>query len=211
MTRRVPVIPTVIVVIAVAILIRLGFWQLHRAHENEQLLAQYAAASKQPPIAFPTTPIRGPLPLFRWATGFCQRVVGRRSIAGESRSGETGYAQIVDCATGAEGPGMSVDVGWSQDPNAKVNWTGGLVTGVIVPDRLHGIRLVAAGAPPGLQPSALPSVETAVPTTPTGNRFYALQWFVFAALAALIYVLALRKKWRSVPAPARDATSDSHR
>lgn len=202
MTRRIPIIPTIIVVVAVAIMVRLGFWQLHRAHENEQKLAQYAAASKLPPIAFPTAPIKGPLPLFRWATGFCQHVVGHRSIAGENRSGDTGYAQIVDCATGPEGPGMSVDVGWSQDPNAKVNWNGGPVTGVIVPDRLHGIRLVAAGAPPGLQPSAPPSVETAVPTTPTGNRFYALQWFVFAGLAALIYMLALRKKRRSPPPAA---------
>lgn len=202
MKKRIPIVSTAIVVVAVAILIWLGFWQLHRAHENEQLLAQYAEASKLPPIAFPTAPMKGPPPLFRWATGFCQHIVGRRSIAGENRAGETGYAQIVDCATGAEGPGMSVDVGWSQDPNAKVNWNGGPVTGIIVPDRLHGIRLVAAGAPQGLQPSAPPSVETAVPTTPTGNRFYALQWFAFAGMAALIYILALRKRWRSAPPPA---------
>ena len=202
MSKRVPIVPTMIVLVAVAIMIRLGFWQLHRAHENELLLAQYAAASKLPPMAFPTAPLKGPPPLFRWATGFCQHIVGKRAIAGENRAGETGFAQIVDCATGAEGPGMSVDVGWSQDPNAKVNWNGGLVTGVIVPDRLHRIRLVAASSPPGLQPSALPSVETAVPTTPTGNRFYALQWFAFAALAALIYLLALRKKWRSAAPPA---------
>jgi cytochrome oxidase assembly protein ShyY1 len=201
MNKRIPIIPTVIVVIAVAIMVRLGFWQLHRAHENEQLLAQYAAASKQPPIAFPTAPIKGPLPLFRWATGFCQHVVDQRALAGENRSGDTGFVHIVDCATGVEGPGMSVQVGWSQDPNAKVNWIGGPVTGVIVPDRLHGIRLVAATAPPGLQPSAFPSVETAVPVTPAGNRSYALQWFAFAGIAALIYGLALSKRLR--PAPPR--------
>ena len=39
---------------------------------------------------------------------------------------------------------MSVEVGWSQDPNAKVNWAGGPVSGVIVPDRRTGMRLVAA-------------------------------------------------------------------
>ena len=199
MSKRIPIIPTVIVVIAVAIMVRLGFWQLHRAHENEQLLAQYAAASKQPPITFPTAPIKGPLPLFRWATGFCQHVVDHRALAGENRSGDTGFVQIVDCATGVEGSGMSVQVGWSQDPNAKVNWIGGPVTGVIVPDRLHGIRLVAASAPPGLQPSALPSVETAVPVTPAGNRSYALQWFAFAGIAALIYLLAVRKRLRPAP------------
>ena len=202
MSGRVPVISTTVVVMAVAVMIRLGFWQLHRAHENEQLLAQYTQASKLPPIAFPAAPVKGSPPLFRWATGFCQRIVGHRAIAGENRSGETGFAQIVDCSTGAEGPGMSVDVGWSQDPNARVNWSGGPVTGVIVPDRLHGIRLVAASAPPGLKPSALPSADTAVPITPTGNRFYALQWFAFAAIAALIYGLALRKRQRSAPPAA---------
>jgi surfeit locus 1 family protein len=202
MSKRIPVVSTLVVVVAAAIMIRLGFWQLHRAHENEQLLAEYSEASKLPPIAFPTAPVKGPPPLFRWATGFCQRIVGHRAIAGANRSGETGYVQIVDCATGAEGPGMAVQVGWSQDPNAKVNWSGGPVTGVIVPDRLHGIRLVAASAPPGLEPSAQPSIETAVPISPAGNRFYALQWFAFAAIAALIYVLALRKRWRSAAPPA---------
>jgi len=202
MSRRIPIIPTIIVVVAVAIMIRLGFWQLHRAHENEQLLAQYAVASKQPPMAFPTAPLKGPRPLFRWATGFCQHVVDRRALAGENRSGDTGFVQIVDCAAGVEGPGISVQVGWSQDPNAKVNWNGGPVTGVIVPDRLHGIRLVAATAPPGLEQSALPSVETAVPVTPAGNRSYALQWFAFAAIAALIYGLALRKRLRPTPPAA---------
>ena len=39
---------------------------------------------------------------------------------------------------------MSVEVGWSKDPNAKVNWGGGPVSGVIAPDRAHRMRLVAA-------------------------------------------------------------------
>ena len=59
------------------------------------------------------------LPLFRHATGVCLRVAGHRAQAGENRAGEPGYVQIVDCATGAEGPGMSVEVGWSKNPNAK--------------------------------------------------------------------------------------------
>jgi surfeit locus 1 family protein len=91
---------------------------------------------------------------------------------------------------------MSVELGWSQDPNVNVNWRGGLVSGVIVPDRVHRIRLVAASAPPGLEPAAPPSVENAVPVSPGRNRMYALQWFSFAAIALLIYVLAVRKRWR---------------
>jgi len=201
MIRRLPVIPTVIVAAAVALMIALGFWQLRRAHENEQLLAQYKAAANLPPIAYPTAPLKGPLPLFRYATGFCQRIVGQRAIEGRNRNGDVGWARIVDCATGAEGPGMSVEVGWSKDPNARVNWGGGPVSGVIVRDRLHQIRLIAASAPPGLQPSGLPSAENAVLVTPGRNRFYALQWFSFAAIALIIYGLAVRKRLKEQPKP----------
>jgi cytochrome oxidase assembly protein ShyY1 len=201
MIRRLPVVPTIIVAAAVALMIGLGFWQIGRAHENEQLLAQYKAAANLPPIAFPTAPLKGPLPLFRYATGFCQRIVGHRAAEGRNRSGDVGWAQIVDCATGVEGPGMSVEIGWSRDPNAKVNWNGGLVSGVIVRDRLHRIRLVAAGAPPGLEPPGLPSIETAVLVTPGRNRFYALQWFSFAAIALVIYALAVRKRLREQAKP----------
>jgi len=195
--KRVPVVATVIVAIAVATMIGLGIWQLRRAEWKQQLVAQYEAAQKLPPTEFPTTPMKGQLPLFRWATGFCLKPVGQRAIAGENRQGEAGYAHIVQCSTGAEGPGMAVDIGWSKDPNAKWSWPGGPVTGVIAPDRLQRIRLVAASAPQGLQPSAMPTIESAVQTTPAGHRGYALQWFAFAAIAALIYGLALRKRLRA--------------
>jgi surfeit locus 1 family protein len=194
MTRRLPVVPTILVIAAAAIMIGLGIWQLQRANENERLRAQYQSASKLPPIAYPTAPLKGPLPLFRWATGFCQRIVGHRAAEGRNRNGDIGWAQIVECATGAEGPGMAVEVGWSKDPNAQVRWSGGPVSGVIVRDRLHRIRLVAASAPSGLERAALPSVETAMPVTPARNRSYAVQWFSFAAIALLIYGLALRKR-----------------
>ena len=54
----------------------------------------------------------------------------------------------------------------------------------------YAVRLVAASAPPGLEPSAPPSIER----IPNNHRSYALQWFLFALIAAVIYVLALRKK-----------------
>jgi cytochrome oxidase assembly protein ShyY1 len=157
------------------------------------LLKQYSTAPKLPPIAFPTAPMKGELPLYRWATGFCLKPVGQRAIAGENRQGEPGYVHIVQCATGAEGPGMAVEIGWSKDPNAKWQWPGGPVTGMIAPDRLQGIRLVAASAPPGLQPSAMPSLDQ----IPNNHRFYAIQWFLFAGIALAIYILALRKRLRT--------------
>jgi cytochrome oxidase assembly protein ShyY1 len=200
MIRRLPILPTVVVLAAVAVLIGLGAWQLQRAAWKEKLLARYAQAERLPPIAYPTAPLaEDQLPLFRHATGVCLRVVGRRAIGGENRSGEPGYVHILDCTNGAEGPGMSVEVGWSKDPNAKVNWAGGLVSGIIVPDRYSRVRLVAAGAPPGLEPSKIPDVSTASPVSPAGHRGYAATWFALAAIALVIYALALRKRMRAGP------------
>jgi surfeit locus 1 family protein len=196
MIRRLPVIPTIVVLAAVAVMIGLGIWQLRRAEWKDRLIAQYARADAQPPIIWPTGPMRTDrLPLFRHATGVCLRIVGQRAVAGENRSGEPGYVHIVDCSTGGEGPGMSVELGWSKDPNAKSRWPGGLVSGVIAPDRRARMRLVAASAPPGLEPSATPSIRS----IPNNHRSYALQWFSFAAIALIIYGLAVRNRLREEP------------
>lgn len=200
MIKRLPVIPTIIVLAAVALMIGLGIWQLHREKWKEGLLAQYGQAEKLPPITWPTVPLRNDqLPLFRHATGVCLRIVGHRAVAGENHAGEPGYSQIVDCTTGAEGPGMSVEVGWSKNPNAKVNWNGGPVSGVIGPDRLTRMRLVAASAPPGLEPAAPPSLSS----IPNNHRSYAIQWFAFAVIALVIYVLALRRRMSEGPKTPR--------
>jgi cytochrome oxidase assembly protein ShyY1 len=193
MIRRLPLIPTILVLAAVAAMIGLGIWQLQRAKWKEGLLARYAQAERLPPTAWPTVPLRDEqLPLFRHATGVCLRTVSRRAAAGENVAGEPGYVLIVDCATGAEGPGMSVEVGWTKDPNAKVNWRGGPVSGIIAPDSRTRMRLVAASAPPGLLPSAPPSLRS----IPNNHRFYAVQWFSLAANAIIIYGLAVRKRFR---------------
>ena len=191
MIRRLPILPTIIVVAAVAMMIGLGVWQIRRAHWKEGLLARYARAEQLPPITWPTAPLGDDqLPLFRHATGVCLKPLSQRSVAGENRGGEPGYVHILDCSTGAEGPGMAVEVGWSKDPNAKVNWSGGLVSGIIAPDRHARMRLVAASAPPGLEPSAAPSVSG----IPNNHRMYAAQWFAFALIALVIYGLAVRKR-----------------
>jgi hypothetical protein len=197
-TRRLPLVPTIIVAAAVALMIGLGVWQIQRAKWKEMLLARYAQAEKLPPIVWPTVPpANDQLPLFRHATGMCIKPVGQRAQAGENRAGEPGYVHILDCATSVEGPGMAVEVGWSKDPNAKINWAGGPVSGVIAPDRRSRMRLVAASAPPGLEPSAEPSRSS----IPNNHRFYALQWFAFALIALVIYGLAVRKRWHEEPKP----------
>lgn len=191
MIRRLPLIPTLIVAAAIATMIALGFWQLRRADEKEALLARYRAAEGLPPVAFPTIPIASEdVPLFRRATGHCLRVISRRTAAGQNRLGETGFLHIAECGSGAEGPGMAVEIGWSKDPNAGAGWQGGEVSGMIAPDRNSRFRLVSATGLGGLEQSAEPS-----PATIPNNHFsYAIQWFLFAGIAALIYALALRKR-----------------
>ncbi|HEU4704097.1 MAG TPA: SURF1 family protein [Sphingomicrobium sp.] len=191
MIRKLPLVPTLVVAIAVAVMIGLGIWQLQRAGEKDRLVARYRAAQDLPPIAFPTSPVHSDrLPLFRHSTGVCLRPVAQRSTAGRNRSGEPGYVHIVDCSTGAEGPGMSVELGWSKNPNVAVRWPGGPVSGIIAPDSRARMRLVAATAPAGLEPSAPPSIDQ----IPNNHRSYAVQWFLFALIAVTIYILALRKK-----------------
>lgn len=188
--RRLPLIPTILVAAAVATMIGLGIWQIARAGEKQAMLARYAAAQGLPEIAFPTMPTKGEPPLYRRASGLCIRVVSWNATAGEDRTGESGYSHFAHCSTGAEGPGMVVDAGWSKDPNAKSNWTGGTVAGVIGPDRKARLRLVSGEGLGGLQASAPPSPAS----IPNNHLFYAAQWFFFAAAASVIYALALRKR-----------------
>ena len=196
MIRRLPIIPTIVVLAAVVLMIGLGVWQLRRAQWKEGLLAQYAHAERLPPISWPTEPLHSnALPLFRHATGMCVRPVAHRAVAGENRSGEPGYVHVVDCSTGAEGRGMSLESGWTNHSIAKVKWTGALVSRIVALDRRAQMRLVAASAPPGLEPSAEPSLAS----IPNNHRFYALQWFAFAAIALIIYALAVRKRLKQEP------------
>ncbi len=190
MIRRWPLIPTILVALAVATMIALGVWQLQRKGEKDALLARLAAAQDLPPIGWPTAPMGEPLPLFRSATGNCLEVVSFRTAAGQNRTGEPGYLVIADCRVGAEGPGLAVELGWSKNPNAGREYEGGLVSGVIAPDRLSRMRLVAAEPGPGLMASAPPSPKT----IPNNHLSYAIQWFLFAGIAAVIFVLALRQR-----------------
>ena len=90
---------------------------------------------------------------------------------------------------------MRVQLGWSKNPSADFRWTGGPVEGVIAPDSQTRMRLVADKAPPGLEPSARPSLSA----ISNNHRLYAIQWFAFAAIALVIYALAVRGRLRPAP------------
>jgi cytochrome oxidase assembly protein ShyY1 len=195
--KRLPVIPTLLVLAAVLTMIALGMWQIRRSGEKNALIAQFERAAQLPPIAFPSTPPADNALLYRRATGFCLEPVAWRAAAGQNLRGETGWSHIASCRTGgAEGPGMQVDMGWSKQSSAPAGWRGGKVTGIIAPDRDHRIRLVSARPAPGLIPSAPPAPREMA----NNHLLYAAQWFFFALAAAVIYALALRRRLAAPPA-----------
>lgn len=190
MSMRWPLIPTIIVALAVATMVGLGLWQLQRKTAKEAALAQYAGAVDQPAIAWPSVPLPEKLPLFRKSSLMCVKVESWESVSGKNAAGKAGFAHIAHCQTGgAEGPGAKVAIGWSARPESP-NWSGGPVTGVIAPDNVSLIRLVASEPPAGLEQLAPPSTES----IPNNHFMYAIQWFFFAAAAAVIYILALRRR-----------------
>jgi surfeit locus 1 family protein len=191
--KRLPLLPTLIVAAACATMIALGIWQLQRARWKDGLLRDYAAAQAQPPIAYPTVPYPKDLPLFRKSEALCLEVTGWRAVAGRSADGTSGWSHLAQCRTGAEGPGITVDAGWSARPD-NPQWTGGPVSGIIGADGQSVIRLVsAAPLAPGLKASAPPALDD----IPNNHFAYAIQWFFFAGVAALIYALALRRRSRA--------------
>jgi hypothetical protein len=211
---KLPIIPTVVVAAAVATMIGLGIWQLQRAEWKEGLIARYHQAGNQPPMAWPAMPANVEDILFRRANGFCLSVTGWRVEGGRAQSGRIGYRHIAECSTGAEGPGMLADMGASPDPAVRPSWRGGAVSGTITAEpqntslfeHLLGRAppprpmLVSERGAPGLEASAAPSPEGI-----TNNHLaYAVQWFFFAIAAAVIYVLALRR--RSRPSPRSEAS-----
>jgi cytochrome oxidase assembly protein ShyY1 len=186
MTRRFPVIPTVLVLIAAGIMVRLGFWQLDRLAEKELLLSQYHAAQGSTAELPWAQVMRAPdLALYRHSRLLCARVLGRTGIAGRNAKDAAGIAQYAQCAL-PDGSQAKVVMGWSTNPTQVGSWQGGLVRGVVAP----GPRLVADPPLGGLQASARPDPSE----IPNNHLAYAVQWFLFAVTALIVYGVAVRRR-----------------
>jgi surfeit locus 1 family protein len=204
MTRRFPVVATIVVALAIAAMLALGIWQLQRLGQKEAALRLYAANLEKPPVAFPAS-ATGDSNLFRRSGGNCLQVVRWSKEGGRAADGTVGYRQLAHCRTGAEGPGMTVDVGVTTDPNYRPVWPGSAVTGTITHAADHRaliatafdtapqtLILIADTAAPGLHVTQKPGLGS----VPNNHFAYAMQWFLFAAVAAIIYALALRRRMR---------------
>jgi surfeit locus 1 family protein len=199
--RRLPLIPTIIVALAVATMIALGIWQLQRAAWKERLLADYSRAMAMPAVDLDPLLANGrPLPelSFRRALVTCDaRDAAVDAMAGRNAADVTGQAYYVACRPGAAGIAgrLRINAGWADRPDAAQRLTlSGIVAGRLSVVGADGpITLVAATpAAPLVTASAPPDLDA----IPNNHLSYAVQWFAFALTAAVIYLLALRTRRR---------------
>ena len=207
MKRTIPVVPTIIVLLAALLMVRLGFWQIHRLHEKEALLARYTANQAKPPL-----PLIALFPvddgaLYRRTSAYCLSVVSWRAEAGRAGDGTPGWRHLAACRAGAEGPGLLVDMGVSTDSAAPA-WKSGAVRGrltwapssqpmiarLFAPAPASTPMIVSDVAAPGFTPTAQPNPAD----IPNNHVAYAVQWFLFAGLALIIYGVALWQRARKV-------------
>lgn len=199
--RGFPVLPTVMVAVALPVLIGFGVWQLQRLQWKEDMLERMARNSAQPvsEIDLNATP---EAMLFRRVRVEIRCIGGPEERAGRNLDGQSGYSVIFPlCSTAKPGTStglmMAVNAGWFPRPGGSAGMMApnGVKTGMIVPTKageLQGLGLVLDTTPPPLIPSAPPGVDTI-----SNNHFsYAIQWFSFAAILAVIYGLYVRR-WRT--------------
>ncbi len=174
-------------------MIALGLWQLiDRLPQKEAFIAELRANPARPVIAFPIAP--DDRLLFRRAIADC-----RAPVSIEPRgAGAFGFRLIARCRGG-----LTVQLGTTRDPNEHVAWPGGTVAGYVshTPDgrsligtlfdrRPQAMMLVASAPPPGLAANAPPHPES----VPNNHLSYGVQWFFFAGIASVIYLLAVRRR-----------------
>lgn len=190
MIRRLPLIPTIVVLIAVAVMIALGFWQLDRRGQKLAQIERYKqSVQMSADVPFPRDTADFESALYRRSAVDCIKVLSTRSTASRNLEQTSGLAQVANCRL-AGGGETEVFLGWTQRFQS-IDWPGGEVSGFVAPSG-KGVRLIAS--PPGFGLLPLPPPD---PREVPNNHFaYAVQWFFFAATALIIYALVLRKVWR---------------
>lgn len=203
--RGLPLLPTLVVLIAVPAMLTLGFWQLERRAWKEALLAdlagrQAAGATIDLPAG---EPLAGDLN-FRSALVRCVFPASASPVvtAGRNLHGASGYSYLLPCDDNGR---LLVNVGWAARPGLRPAATAAdagtgtaratEVAGMLVRQPARGggpaYHLIARDPLPPLEASAPPSVDS----IPNNHLSYAVQWFAFAAALSSIYLLYVRR-WR---------------
>ena len=182
------------VAIALPILIGFGFWQLQRMQWKAALLIELAANSTAPLLDIGSQPIPQNAQ-FRLVRLKLECGAGAPTIrAGRNLDGQTGYSHLARCQAGVEQ--VTLDYGWSARPDTvPLGSDNGLVEGTLVRSG-KGWLIVNSAATAPLFPSASPGLDT----ISNNHLSYAIQWFSFAAILAVIYALYVRR-WKLAPKP----------
>lgn len=193
MLRRLPLVPTLLVLAAVLVMVRLGFWQIDRMHEKDSAIALYRAAAAEQhvvewPAAVDAANVRQKF-AYRRVRANCAEVLGIEPSAGQNARGESGWRHVAKCRMAPGATQGEVVLGWSRAP-ASPGWAGGEVRGIFVTSGQYQARIIADPPLAGLQPNVRPDPNE----IPNNHWSYAVQWFLFALTALVIYGLALRKR-----------------
>jgi surfeit locus 1 family protein len=112
---------------------------------------------------------------------------------------------IADCIRSPLGRTIAVQLGTVARPQGEPGWSGGRVTGYLAqaPDSRSLLRQLVDHRPPGTMVVADPPLAglSANPgpdlsEIPNNHRSYMVQWWLFAAVALVVYGVALRARWR---------------
>ncbi len=190
MTRSIPIIPTVLVVAAAGVMLWLGFWQLGRADEKAELIADYERQSALTDVV--DLEWLSDEFVYRKVRLQCDAPKNWQAISGRNQEGRSGYAHRYLCRVEEfwDGPTQLTfaDIGWSNSPQ-EPEFAGSVVEGVLV--KLgDGYKIVADPALAGLEPLAKPDPND----LPNNHLAYAGQWFFFALTALVIYGFALKSR-----------------
>ena len=194
--RAFPWVPALMVAVVVPTLLGFGLWQMQRAHWKQALLADYARNMEAPLADLG----KGPVPAgsqFRLVRLSLSCPAGAsQQRAGRNLQGRSGYSHLAGCTAG-DAP-LTLDAGWSARPDSlPLPTISGNMEGRLVENATGGWILVSRKAVSPLEPSAPPSLDT----ISNNHLSYAVQWFCFAAILAIIYGLWLRR-WLAQRAPA---------
>lgn len=210
MSRRLPIIPTLITAVGVLVLCGLGRWQLERRAWKHDLIARLEAAQTQPPVtpAEFLAAMKGDISVqYRRAEIGCHpgTVKPYDLRPGSSAGGDSGFFVLVSCRPNDRPPDIVAVAGWTRRADAKdmAVTVDHELSGVVIerpygnaPDRPRFMLIPRGGIPPLLAPR-----QPRPDDLPDNHLAYAMQWFGLAVALVTVYGLWLRRRQTIAPPP----------